>query len=366
MMPNKKLCEIAKLINGFPFKSEKYVQKGLRVIRIANVQDGYLSDESPCFYPSDFAQQLGDANLCKHDLLMSLTGNVGRVAFIEDEMLPAALNQRVECIRPANEADKDYLYYFFRNRHFVASANSNSHGSAQQNMSTKWLANCLVPYPQETKRQLIVAQCHQLSKALETKKETLELLDHLVKSRFNEMFDALQPNIPFGSVASIVRGASPRPISRFLTDKPEGVNWIKIGDTDSDSIYVTRTSEKVTAQGALKSRHVSPGDFILSNSMSFGRPYILKISGCVHDGWLIVSNYQGSFDPIFLYYLLRSPKIQIQFDAAADGSTVRNLNSDKVKKVLLLVPKKSEQVKFAECAKLIDKSKFVVHSKYFL
>ncbi|HHF2783290.1 TPA: restriction endonuclease subunit S, partial [Haemophilus influenzae] len=88
-----------------------------------------------------------------------------------------------------------------------------------------------------------------------------------------------------GDVAKIQRGASPRPISQYITDDPNGIPWIKIGDTSLDSKYIENTAQKITIEGAEKSRILKSGDFVMSNSMSYGRPYILKISGAIHDGW---------------------------------------------------------------------------------
>ena len=159
-------------------------------------------------------------------------------------------------------------------------------------------------------------------------------------------------------VANICRGASPRPIAKYLTDDENGINWIKIGDVAEEDIYITHTAEKVTEDGAKKSRAVEPGDFILSNSMSFGRPYIVGIQGCVHDGWLIISDYQDYLDPLFFYYELRSDLVQRQFDGSANGSCVKNLNSDLVKKVKIHIPSMDKQKEFIEFAEQSDKSKF--------
>ena len=179
------------------------------------------------------------------------------------------------------------------------------------------------------------------------------------KSQFIEMFGLENEGMKtIGDVASICRGSSPRPISKYVTDDPEGVNWIKIGDAGEDDVYIIRTSEKITQDGAKKSRAVKPGDFILSNSMSFGRPYILGIDGCVHDGWLIISDYQDYLDPMFFYYELRSDLVQRQFDGSANGSTVKNLNSDRVSKVKIHIPSMELQSEFVELAKQSDKSKF--------
>ena len=144
-------------------------------------------------------------------------------------------------------------------------------------------------------------------------------------------------NVKIEDVALICRGASPRPIIDYITKKDDGVNWIKIGDVDDDSIYINKTEEKITNEGALKSRFVKKGDFILSNSMSFGRPYILNIDGCVHDGWLILSDYEKFMLQKYFYYVLKSNNTQEQFVKTAQGATVKNLNSDIVRKTSIKI-----------------------------
>ena len=172
------------------------------------------------------------------------------------------------------------------------------------------------------------------------------------------MFGKDDGDTPLDSLCEICRGASPRPIQNFITNDSRGINWIKIGDVDPSAIYITKTEEKITMEGASKSRIVHPGDFILSNSMSFGRPYILGIDGCVHDGWLIVSKYQKHYRPLFLYYLLRSESVQNQFNKNAGGTTVKNLNSDLVKKTKVKLYSLEAQDRFVKFAERIDKLKF--------
>ena len=106
----------------------------------------------------------------------------------------------------------------------------------------------------------------------------------------------------FGDIAYIVRGGSPRPIKAYMTTAEDGINWIKIGDVEKGGKYILKTKEKIKPDGEKKSRRVYPGDFLLTNSMSFGRPYISKIEGCIHDGWLLIRNLNG-FDVDFLFYL---------------------------------------------------------------
>lgn len=127
-----------------------------------------------------------------------------------------------------------------------------------------------------------------------------------------------------GDVLSIERGGSPRPISKYITDSEDGLNWIKISDATASDKYIFKTKQKITRDGLHKTRLVNVGDFILSNSMSFGRPYIMKTSGCIHDGWLALrQNGTKIFDTEFLYYLLSSTYVFNQFNSLAAGSTVR-------------------------------------------
>ena len=149
--------------------------------------------------------------------------------------------------------------------------------------------------------------------------------------------------IRLGSVCEIARGGSPRPIKAYITNDSNGINWIKIGDTDKGGKYINSTKERIIPEGVSRSRFVHAGDFLLTNSMSFGRPYILNVDGCIHDGWLVISNYQTVYDKDFLYYMLSSAFAYYQFCDVVSGAVVKNLNSDKVAASIFPVPPVDEQ-----------------------
>lgn len=174
------------------------------------------------------------------------------------------------------------------------------------------------------------------------------------KLRFKEFNDEWQLK-KLGRLVDIKRGASPRPINKYITSNDNGVNWIKIGDVSTDDMYINSTKEKITIEGAKKSRAVHKGDLILSNSMSFGRPYILNIDGYIHDGWLLISNYSSYFYINFLVELLSSQYMKSQYIKLSAGSTVLNLNSDLVASTLVPVPSLEEQTKIANFLSLIDR-----------
>ncbi|MDY6386092.1 MAG: restriction endonuclease subunit S [Fibrobacter sp.] len=147
----------------------------------------------------------------------------------------------------------------------------------------------------------------------------------------------------FNSICDIARGGSPRPIQNYLTDSPEGYNWIKIGDTEKGGKYINSTKERIKPEGLTKTRLIHKGDFLLTNSMSFGRPYISNIDGCIHDGWLVMSILGNAFVPDYLYYLLSSPYAYHQFCGRVAGAVVKNLNIDKVAESLIPLPPLAEQ-----------------------
>lgn len=173
----KAISEFALLLNGYAFKSGQYADEGTRIIRIANVQEGYITDENSCFYPAASMQGLERYTLRENDLLISLTGNVGRVGILPKSMLPAALNQRVCCIRfKTLEVDTKYLFYYLSRKEFVKDCVNVSRGVAQLNLSTKWLEQYPVPVPDKKKQQYIVTRIEELFSKLDKGVETLQTI----------------------------------------------------------------------------------------------------------------------------------------------------------------------------------------------
>ena len=154
--------------------------------------------------------------------------------------------------------------------------------------------------------------------------------------------------VRFNNIATILRGGSPRPIKDFLTDSIDGINWIKIGDTEKSGKYITDTREKIKKSGLSKTRLVKKGSFLLTNSMSFGRPYVLKIDGAIHDGWLSISDFKSSITEDFLYYFLLSRVAYSQFLLLISGAVVKNLNSEKVASIFIPIPPLNEQARITQ------------------
>lgn len=161
------------------------------------------------------------------------------------------------------------------------------------------------------------------------------------------------PQVKLGSVFEIARGGSPRPIDDYITDADDGLNWVSIRDASNSNKFIETTRLKIKPEGLSKTRLVKPGDFLLTNSMSFGRPYIMKTTGCIHDGWLVLSGDPEIVDADYFYHLLGSDLLKHRFSALAAGAVVKNLNIDLVKGVEIPLPPLSEQKRIAA---ILDKA----------
>lgn len=228
------LGELCEILNGYAFKSKRYVDEGIRVIRIANVQKGYLEDSHPCFYPATEKGSIAQFLLYENDLLLSLTGNVGRVALLDNKFLPAALNQRVACLRIKDESllNKRYLFHCLNSMCFENRCIESANGVAQKNLSTVWLRGYAIPVPQMDKQLEIARRFDLIQAQISRAKAQIVKLDALVKSRFNEMFG--------GCSAKVGADWPSVPISEVV-QKPKSGEWGE-EDLDGDGIKVLRTT----------------------------------------------------------------------------------------------------------------------------
>lgn len=200
-------------------------------------------------------------------------------------------------------------------------------GGGQPHVYSKDLKKIKLPLPPIEVQKQIVEELNGYQKIISGAKQVVENW----KPRID--IDMKWEKVKIGDICLVERGGSPRPIEKYITKNDNGVNWIKIGDTKGVDKYIYKTIEKILPEGTKKSRKVNVGDFILSNSMSFGRPYIMKVEGYIHDGWLRLSEDKKRIDKDFMYYILLSDIVFAQFEKAATGGVVRNLNSEIVRNV---------------------------------
>ena len=254
--------------------------------------------------------------------------------------------------------DLTFLCHLLGTPQMLSQYRSLAAGSTVNNLNKELVGNTVVTIPSITEQRVLGDYLEQLDNLITLHQRKLEKLKLVKKSMLEKMFPKNGSSVPeirfngftddweqrkFSELVQIERGGSPRPIDDFITDAPNGLNWVKIGDAPTQGNYITKTAEKIRPEGLSKTREVHPGDLILSNSMSFGKPYIMGIDGCIHDGWLLIRNTYGVFDLTFLCHLLGTPQMLSQYRSLAAGSTVNNLNKELVGNTVVTIPSITEQ-----------------------
>ena len=279
----KTLGECCEILNGYPFKSSLYSNSGIRVIRITNVQKGYVIDSNPKYYPESKINEISNFILKNEDILISLTGNVGRVAILQKEFLPAALNQRVACLRIKDMiVNKKFLFFYLNNDLFEKLCIKNSTGAAQLNMSTVWLKKQIIPIPSYDEQRRIVSYLDTSFKLIdEIKNKALKSLTEAKALFQSALAEAMEPKEGWekktlGEIAEI-KGGKRVPKGYKLLTEPTNHKYIRVADfNDFGSITLENIqyiSDEVYNQ--IKRYTISSKDVYISIAGTIGKSGII-------------------------------------------------------------------------------------------
>ena len=363
-----KIGEACDILNGFAFKSKNYVDSGIRIIRIANVQKGYIEDNTPAFYPLS-TNGLDKYMLKSGDLLISLTGNVGRVALLDKEFLPAALNQRVACLRlKSNFIDKKYLFHILNSDFFEQKCIRSSKGVAQKNMSTEWLKEYEIPLYSAKEQQKIAATLDKLQSIITHRRTQLEKLDLLVKARFVEMFgdvatsDYKYPTKKLGDVANV--GSSHRVFTKEFVEtgipfyRGTEIGELANGIQPKEPFYISEEHYKKIADDETRPKK---GDLLMPSICNKGQVWRVDTDEPFYykDGRVLcVSADRKIYNTIFLQFFMREKTI-IEYPKIGSGSTFAEFKIFLLKDIDVLTPPLDLQTQFADFVKQVDKSRFI-------
>lgn len=367
-METIRLGDACEILNGYAFKSENYVDSGIRVIRIANVQKGFIEDNAPAFYPLD-SIGLDKYMLEEGDLLMSLTGNVGRVAILEKEFMPAALNQRVACLRlKTDRITKGYLFHILNSDFFEQQCIQSSKGVAQKNMSTEWLKDYEIPVHSKEKQAELASILDKTRNVIACRNQELRKLDELVKARFVEMFgDPVINEKGWITKPLLEIGNCKNGMNFHYDDTGVEINCLGVGDFQDYSI-ISDTSELPTV-----SLNEMPSDeYLLKDDdivfvRSNGNKALVGRSVAVYSGEIPTTfsgfciRFRKTDETVLIPYLLRALKTDsIRTKMAGRGANIQNLNQQILGTLVIPVPPIELQEQYAEFVKQLDKSKVVV------
>ena len=366
-MEKIKIGDACDILNGYAFKSDEYVNEGIRIIRIANVQKGYIEDDAPAFYPMN-SIGLNKYMLKEDDLLMSLTGNVGRVALLQKEMLPATLNQRVACLRlKTDKLIKRYLFHILNSNFFERQCIQASKGVAQKNMSTEWLKDYEIPLYSIEKQLEIIEVLDKTRNVISLRKDELLALDNLIKARFVEMFGDEKNSkdwtiVHIEDVADVQVGVVIKP-SQYYTDENNGIRAFRslnVGEgfiKDSDWVYFTIEGHRKNSKSILKEN-----DLLIVRSGAPGTACVVNKDyvGCNAIDIIIVHPDCEKVNPYYLCTFTNMPHGKKQIVKGTGGAAQQHFNVGKYNKMHLMLPPKELQDEFVKFLEQVNKSKVAV------
>lgn len=359
----RKLIDVCDYVD-YRGKTPTKTDSGVFLVTAKNVKDGYIDYGASQEYISedDYEEVMHRGKPEIGDVLITTEAPCGNVAQVNRADI--ALAQRIIKYRgQSNIVDNTYLKYYLLSPEFQDILNAKSSGGTVKGIKGSILHQQEIKYPKYEEQFKIGSYFNNLDHLITLHQREYDRVSTLKKAMLKKMFPKngeTKPEIrfsgftddweqrKFSELVIIERGGSPRPIDKFITNDENGLNWIKIGDAPEHGNYITQTAEKIRPEGLSKTREVHPGDLILSNSMSFGRPYIMAIDGCIHDGWLAIRDTEKNFDLKFLCILLGTGCMLNQYKAMAAGSTVNNLNKELVGGTTVAFPMMEEQIKIGE------------------
>jgi type I restriction enzyme S subunit len=364
-----RLGDVATFVRGVTFKPDDVVPLGTKgsvaCMRTKNVQS-QLDLSDVWAVPASFAKR-ADQLLHQGDVLVSSANSwnlVGRCCSIPNLPWKTTFGGFVSALRSTDcdRLDPVYLFRWFSSPRVQAVVRS--FGQKTTNISNLNIGRCLdlaIPLPPIPEQRRIAAILDRADEVRAKRRAALAQLDTLTQSVFLDMFgdvssnDRKWPRALVGDVATIRRGGSPRPIESFLGGE---INWIKIGDgTRGSDIYIDRTEDRITSAGLRKTVFLRSGSLILANSgVSLGFARILRIDGCIHDGWLSIEDVDdGTIDKLFLLKLLNS--VTDHFRRIAPKGTQPNLNIDLLRRFSVVIPPLARQKRFASAVRNIENQK---------
>lgn len=335
-----------------------YVSSGIPLIRSQNVNNNVVNFNDAVFIDKATDEAMKNSRVMTNDVLLNITGaSLGRSAVYKEEE-SANVNQHVCIIRPVEGYNSNFLQLCLASDYGQKQIDFNQAGGGREGLNFQAIGKMSFMIPSNVEQKKIASLFTELDNLIQSAEKELEGYREQKRGMLQKMFPKKGEKVPeirfpgftdaweqrkFSELVIIERGGSPRPIDKFITNDANGLNWVKIGDAPQQGNYITKTAEKIIPEGLSKTREVHPGDLILSNSMSFGKPYIMAIDGCIHDGWLLIRDTNKVFDLKFLCQMLGTEQMLSQYKALAAGSTVNNLNKELVGNTNVKVPNIKEQ-----------------------
>ena len=293
--------------------------------------------------------------LPRGSLLMTTRATIGACAITG---APMATNQGFQNLIPRQGTPVNFLYYLIQFSR--KELNRLAAGSTFRELSKTSVRRFRVLVPSLAEQRKIAAVLTSVDDAIEKTQTVIDQGQTLKRGLMRELLFRGLPGrhmrfktteigvIPeawhltsLSEVAEIRRGASPRPIRDPKWFSEEGPGWVRIADVTRSDRVLRRTNQALSKFGESKSVPVRPGDLIMSICATIGKPVILGIQACIHDGFVVFKGLRTHVRRDYLYYQLQAA--EQRFVGRGQPGTQKNLNTTIVRRSLIPLPPVDEQ-----------------------
>jgi len=351
-------------------KAEEYVDDGYIFLATPNIKGSEIDFENVNYISEFRYEESPEIKLRVGDVLLAKDGStLGTVNVVRSLPRPATVNGSIAVITPKPTLSGSFLYYLFQSSYMEHTIQRIRGGMGVPHLFQEDLNKFYVPLPLLGEQQNISSFLdHETAKVDALIAEQQRLIDLMKQKRQSVISHAvtkgLDPSVPkkesgiewlgrvprhcevkaMRNVASVVRGASPRPAGDPLYFGGDAVPWVTVAEITKDELIdLTETETFLTEEGAKQSSRFGKGTLIYSNSgATLGVPKILGIDVCANDGVVAFERLTPTVHPHFLYHFLASITDAIR-EKVKQGSGQPNLNTDIVKALRFALPPMDEQ-----------------------
>ena len=372
-MEKIKLGDIASVITkgttptsiGFNF-----TEQGINFIKIESItEDGSFINDKFAHISEECYSRLKRSQIKENDILFSIAGAIGRVAVVNNEILPANTNQALAIIRVDDRYDKEFLTFLLRSSFITKQYNKRKQGVAQINLSLKDISELEIPIIDINKQLEIKENLKNIIKIISLRKKQLEDLNNIIKSQFVEMFENENKYVNLEDVCVFINGDRGKnyPSADKISKDPSGIPFINAGLLINNTVdwknmnYISEDTYNKLGSGKIQKE-----DILYCLRGSLGKHSIIDFDGkgAIASSLVILRADKSKIQPDFLLIQLGMDEIIRQQNLANNGSSQPNLSASSVKKYRIKLPDIEMQNKFVNIVKQIDKQKFVLQKSY--
>lgn len=344
-----KLGNYFQLCNGYAFKSDDYVPNGkYRIVTISNVKNGQLdvTDSNAIdFLPAN----INDYQILKEgDIILSMTGNVGRVCVVNKTN--CLLNQRVGLLKAkTEELCKKYFYSLLNSSLFESSMILCGQGAAQANISKENIESFKLFVPTDPAEQQKIAEClSALNDLISAQGEKVDALKTRKKGLMQQLFPQNGETTPRLRFPGFTGEWSEKELGKICTVN-RGVRVTR-SELPSDGIYPVYQNTN-SPMGFHNNYNVkSQNPFVIiggsAGLIGFSKSEFWAADDCVFFG------DNEDLDKYFLYSTLLNRSVEIKDNVR--GGNVPRLDRRVLEKLKVAIPSPAEQQKIASCLSALD------------